>query len=180
MKDGRLRVPWAPSILGGRSGSQRDALESSLRRRSPMSWFRKLRRLFGGRAEEEEKVDYYQEGVSLLQAGHYHEALTSFRLALRESPGDTAVLQQIAIAYTRIGMTDDAAKTYRMVLERDPKAAGAHYGLAFLYLHEGKEEEAIGHLQAFLDSPPQGPEADRHVEHARKTLQELVSARGAE
>jgi len=145
-----------------------------------MSWFRKLRRLFGGRAEEEEKVDYYQEGVSLLQAGHYHEALTSFRLALRESPGDTAVLQQIAIAYTRIGMTDDAAKTYRMVLERDPKAAGAHYGLAFLYLHEGKEEEAIGHLQAFLDSPPQGPEADRHVEHARKTLQELVSARGAE
>lgn len=145
-----------------------------------MSWFRKLRRLFGGRAEEEEKVDYYQEGVSLLQAGHYHEALTSFRLALRESPGDTAVLQQIAIAYTRIGMTDDAAKTYRMVLERDPKAAGAHYGLAFLYLHEGKEEEAIGHLQAFLDSPPRGPEADRHVEHARKTLEELVSARGAE
>jgi len=141
-----------------------------------MSWFR---RLFGGRAEEE-KVDYYQEGVSLLQAGHYHEALTSFRLALRESPGDSAVLQQIAITYTRIGMTDDAAKTYRAVLERDPKAAGAHYGLAFLYLHEGNEDKAIEHLQAFLDAPPQGPEADRHVAHARKTLEELVSARGAE
>src|SRR5690606_22711303 len=141
-----------------------------------MTWFR---RLFGSRAEEE-KVDYYQEGVSLLQAGHFHEALTSFRLALRESPGDSAVLQQIAITYTRIGMTDDAAKTYRTVLERDPNASGAHYGLAFLYLHEGKEEEAIGHLQAFLESPPPGPEAARHVPHARKTREQLVSARRAE
>src|SRR5690606_9442299 len=141
-----------------------------------MTWFR---RLFGGGAEEE-KVDYYQEGLSLLQAGHFHEALTSFRLALRESPSDPAVLQQIAIAYTRIGMTDDAAKMYRTVLERDPDASGAHYGLAFLYLREGKEDEAVQHLRAFLGSPPQGPEAGRHVAHARKTLEELVGEGGAE
>jgi hypothetical protein len=44
------------------------------------------------------------------------------------------VLQQIAITHTRIGMTDEAAKTYRQVLERDANAAGAHYGLAFLLL----------------------------------------------
>ena len=96
------------------------------------------------------------------------------RLALRETPGDAAVLQQIAIAYTRIGMTDEAIKTYRAVLNRDPREVGAHYGLAFLLLREGRREEARFHLEAFLSSPPTGPEANRHVEHARKTLAELT------
>src|SRR5688572_31123260 len=32
---------------------------------------------------------YYREGLELLNVGKYHEALTSFRLALRETPRDT-------------------------------------------------------------------------------------------
>lgn len=135
-----------------------------------MSWWK---RLFDARSERE-RVDYYAEGVELLRAGMYHEALTSFRLALREAPGDLAVLQQIAIAYTRIGMTDEAIKTYRSVLQRDRSAAGAHYGLAFLLLRDGRQAEAVEHLRAFLAAPPTGPDADRHVEHARRTLSELV------
>ncbi len=129
-------------------------------------------RLFGGR--DEEKVDYYREGLELLKVGKYHEALTSFRLAQREAPNDEAVSQQIAITYTRIGMTDEAMKTYRHVLARDPDAAGAHYGLAFLMLREGRGEEAAEHLRAFLAQPPDGPEAQRHIDHARETLRELT------
>ncbi len=131
-------------------------------------------KLFGGR--DEEKVDYYREGLELLKVGKYHEALTSFRLAQRDSPTDQAVNQQIAITYTRIGMTDEAMKTYRSVLARDPDAAGAHYGLAFLMLREGREEEAMEHLRAFLAQPPDGPEAQRHIDHARETLQRLTGA----
>lgn len=131
-------------------------------------------KLFGGR--DEEKVDYYREGLELLKVGKYHEALTSFRLAQRDSPTDEAVSQQIAITYTRIGMTDEAKKTYRSVLARDPGAAGAHYGLAFLILREGRAEEAVEHLRAFLAQPPDGPDAQRHIDHARETLQELTGA----
>jgi len=131
-------------------------------------------RLFGGR--DAEKVDYYREGLELLKVGKYHEALTSFRLAQRESPTDEAVSQQIAITYTRIGMTDEAKKTYRNVLARDPGAAGAHYGLAFLVLREGRGDEAVAHLRAFLAAPPDGPEAQRHIDHARETLRELGAA----
>lgn len=119
------------------------------------------------------EVDYYREGVELLQAGRYHEALTSFRLAQRKAPGDVAVEQQIAITYTRIGMTDEAKKTYEAVLEREPEASGAHYGLAFLELREGNREAAGDHLRRFLDSPPNQPEAAKHVEHARTTLARL-------
>lgn len=149
--------------------------ESHLRSHA-MSWWKKL---FQDQADRDE-VDYYREGLELLKVGKYHEALTSFRLALRESPGDTAVLQQIAIAYTRIGMTDEAVKTYRGVLQKDPSAAGAHYGLAFLLLRNGYRAAAADHLRAFLAMPPDGPEAVRHVAYAQQTLTELADERVTE
>src|SRR5919109_3990773 len=132
-----------------------------------MSFWKKLFR------DEAEGVDYYSEGVELQRAGNYHEALTSFRLALREAPLDPAVLQQMAITYTRIGMMEEAAKTYRTVLSSHPEASGAHYGLAFLLLRDGQVQEAEKHLRAFLESPPAGVEAQRHIDHARATLEEL-------
>ena len=134
-----------------------------------MSW---LNKLLGSR--EPRRVDYYDEGLELLSDGKFHEALTSFRLALKEAPGDPVVLQQIAIAYTRIGMTEEAAKTYRHVLKSKPDAAGAHYGLAFLYLRSEQPTEAIRHLKAFLANAPNGGDAEEHVDHARTTLAQLT------
>lgn len=131
------------------------------------------KKLFG---DSEEAVDYYQEGVDLLNVGKFHEALTSFRLALRETPSDAAVLQQMAITYTRIGMTEEAIRTYRAVLSRDEAASGAHYGIAFLLLHAGRKDEAARHLRSFLEVPPSGPEAERHVQHARETLTSLAES----
>src|SRR5688572_22346588 len=136
-----------------------------------MAWWRNL---ITGRSEESSgETDYYQEGVELLRLEKFHEALTSFRLALRENPNDTDVLQQIAVTYTHIGMTDEAIRTYRRVLELQPGAAGAHYGLAFLMLQRGSQEDCVSHLQAFLAQPPEIPEAQRHVAHARRMLVEL-------
>lgn len=131
-----------------------------------------LKKLFQSSGDQD-AVDYYREGVDLLNAGRYHEALTSFRLAQRGSPKDVAVQQQIAITYTRIGMTDEAIKTYQAVLAKDPRAAGAHYGLAFLELREGRVKPAVDHLRRFLEAPPSHPEAAQHVEHARSTLEQL-------
>ena len=139
-----------------------------------MTWWNKL---FG--QDDSGRVDYYVEGTDLLSEGKFHEALTSFRLALKEAPGDDVILQQIAIAYTRIGMSDEAAKTYRHVLQKDPTAPGAHYGLAFLLLRSGQHDEAIQHLKAFLEDPPTSEDAAEHVSHARTTLAEL-SARAHE
>lgn len=138
-----------------------------------MAWWRNL---ITGRSDDASgETDYYQEGTELLRQEKFHEALTSFRLALRESPHDTDVLQQIAVTYTHIGMTDEAMRTYRRVLELKPAAAGAHYGLAFLLLQRGSRKEGISHLKEFLSHPPDIPEAQRHVEHARQTLDELAA-----
>lgn len=134
-----------------------------------MTWWK---RLVGG-TDEFEKVDYFAEGLALSDSGNVHEALTSFRLALKESPGSPRILQQIAIAYSRIGMVDEAAKTYRHVLQKDPHASGAHYGLGFLLLRSGRIDEAADHLATFLDHAPSDEASQQFVTHAESALAEL-------
>lgn len=136
-----------------------------------MTWWRNL---ISGSDSSGGGTDYYAEGAELLREEKYHEALTSFRLALRENPNDTDVLQQIAVTYTLIGMTDEAVRTYRRVLELKPHTPGAHYGLSFLLLQRNREDDAVAHLRAFLAHPPAEDGADRHIEHARATLEELT------
>ncbi len=139
-----------------------------------MAWWNKV---FSGSGQAG-KVAYYDEGLALVDEDKIHEALTSFRLALKASPGDVVVLQQIAMAYTRIGMTEEAEKTYRHVLQKDPRSAGAHYGLAFLLVRSGREPESVPHLRAFLENAPAGQEAAEHVSHARETLAGLTGDAG--
>jgi len=137
-----------------------------------MSW---LSNLISGRSDHAaRRPDYYAEGVELLRDEKYHDALTSFRLAQREAPDDTDVMQQMAVTYTRIGMVDEAMRTYRRVLELKPHASGAHYGLAFLLLQRGSRDEAVAHLRAFLARPPRVADAEQHIEHARFVLAELT------
>lgn len=135
-----------------------------------MSWWKFWEDAADG---EEETPDYYAEGVQLAAQERFHEALTSFRLALRESPDDTAALEQMAVVYTRIGMTDEAIKTYRKALDVDPESAAAHYGLGFLLLKRGQGEPAVRHLEAFLATAPEDASASDHVRHARQTLDQI-------
>jgi len=138
-----------------------------------MPWWSLLTRRLGG---TEQKPDYYAEGVELAAEERFHEALTAFRLALRERPGDVATLEQMAIVYTRMGMTDEAIKMYQRALDKRPGSAGAHYGVAFLLLNRGRDEEAAEHLRAFLQVGAGAAGSERHVQHAQETLKELQSS----
>ncbi|HVT39380.1 MAG TPA: tetratricopeptide repeat protein, partial [Gemmatimonadaceae bacterium] len=94
-----------------------------------MSW---LSRLLGGKSQSEVKakrLDYLSEALVLERQGDYDAALTSYRLALRDTPNDLRVLQNMAIAFSRVGRLDEAVRCYRRALEVDPLLAGAHYGL---------------------------------------------------
>lgn len=132
--------------------------------------------LTANRERNEDTPDYYLEGLDLARQERFHEALTSLRLALRERPGDVATLEQMAVVYTKMGMTDEAIKMYQRALEKKPRSAGAHYGLAFLYLNRGRSTEAAYHLEEFLAGGPETEGAERHVLHARETLRELRAA----
>ena len=140
-----------------------------------MSW---LSRLLGGKSDgnlKPQRLDYLTEALALERQGDFDAALTSYRLALRDHPGDPRILQNMAIAFSRTGRLNDAIGAYRRALELDPELSGAHYGLAFLLIKKGDAAEGAAHLEAFLETPPTGGEADRWVRHARQTLDELRS-----
>ena len=129
----------------------------------------------------EAKPDYYEEGVHLARQDRFHDALTSFRLALKQNPEDVAAMEQMAVVYTRIGLTDDAAKMYEGALQHSPNSASAHYGLAFVLLNSGDTEGAADHLERFLAAEkPGGTEVEQRVDHARATLEGLRSGNGGE
>lgn len=134
-----------------------------------------FRRLFGGdepraASVKPQRLDYLNEALALERQGDFDAAIVSYRLALRDHPNDSRILQNLAIALSRTGKVEDAVRHYRRALEIDPSLAGAHYGLAFLLLRRGEPEGASKHLRAFLANPPRGPEGARWVEHAESAL----------
>jgi Flp pilus assembly protein TadD len=120
--------------------------------------------------------DYYEEGVALVRQELYHDALTSFRLALRHGADDAATLEQMAVVYTHIDLPDDAIRAYREALRIRPKSTSAHYGLAFLLIKAGQPEGATEHLRFFLDNAVADREDPRQVDHAQRTLARLATA----
>lgn len=136
-----------------------------------MTWWRPISDLLGGgRART---PDFLAEALDLEARGDYANALTSYRLALRERPDDPRVLQNIAIAFSKTGQPEEAIRSYRRALAVDDTQAGAHYGLAFLLLRKGDGAGAAEHLEAFLSLPEAGGDGGRFRTHAAHTLQEL-------
>jgi tetratricopeptide (TPR) repeat protein len=145
-----------------------------------MSWWS---RLLGGRSNSElkpQRIDYLNEALALERGGDYDAALTSYRLALRDKPDDVRVLENMAIAYSKLSRHDEAIKCYRRALQLKPELAGAHYGLGFLLLRRGDREGAKTHLEAFLAAPESGVDSDRWIAHAREALAGLENPKTAE
>lgn len=119
-------------------------------------------------------TDFLKEALDLESRGDFANALTSYRLALRERPDDLRVLQNIAIAFSKTGQPEEAIRTYRRALQLAPDLAGAHYGLAYLLLKRGDTAHAGLHLDAFLRNTTDGDEASaRFRSHAQQTLDQL-------
>ncbi|HYW29865.1 MAG TPA: tetratricopeptide repeat protein [Gemmatimonas sp.] len=137
-----------------------------------MTWWR---RLVGGTSGQSKRpTDFLAEALELEARGDYSNALTSYRLALRERPDDLRVLQNIAIAFSKTNQPEEAIRTYRRALQLDPELAGAHYGLAFLLLKRNDTAHAGMHLESFLrNSNETDGRSARFRAHAQKTLDEL-------
>ena len=141
-----------------------------------MSWWQ---RLTGGSSERDgssRSTDYLAEAIDLEARGDYANALTSYRLALRQRPDDPKVLQNIAIAFSKTSQPEEAIRSYRRALELEPALAGAHYGLAFLLLKRSDTAGCAAHLEAFLRTTRRDEESMRFIAHAERTLAALSGA----
>lgn len=137
-----------------------------------MTWWRRL--VGGTSGRETHPTDFLAEALELESRGDYANALTSYRLALRERPDDLRVLQNIAIVFSRTSQPEEAIRSYRRALQLEPDLAAAHYGLAFLLLKRGDTAHAALHLEAFLRNTSEGDAATAKFRaHATRTLDGL-------
>jgi tetratricopeptide (TPR) repeat protein len=137
------------------------------------------RRIIGKEPRESlqpQRLDYLNEGLALERQGDFEAALTSYRLAFRDNPGDSRILLNMAIAFTKTGQPEEAIRHYKRALELDSSLVGAHYGVAFLLLKRGDVQQAAEHLRAFLARPPKGPDAERWIRHAESALRDIASS----
>jgi tetratricopeptide (TPR) repeat protein len=137
-----------------------------------MTWWRRL--VGGSSGRDPRQPDFLSEALDLESRGDYANALTSYRLALREHPDDLRVLQNIAIAFSKTGQPEEAIRTYRRALQLDADLPGAHYGLAFLLLKRGDTAHAGMHLEAFLRvTRADDAGSAKFRAHAERTLTQL-------
>lgn len=150
--------------------------------RERMSWWRRL--VGGTTGRSGRHTDFLKEALDLESRGDFPNALTSYRLALRERPDDVKVLQNIAIAFSKTGQPEEAIRTYRRALQLAPDLAGAHYGLAFLLLKRGDTAHAGLHLEAFLtntrDDDAQSAQFRAHAQRTLDGLKGLPTSHGAD
>ena len=112
--------------------------------------------------------------MALERQGDFDAALTSYRLALRDRPNDTKILQNMAIAFSKTHRPEEAIRYYRQ-RARDRirtcrvRTTDSPSCCSSAAIIPGAER----HLEAFLAKPPSGAEAERWVRHAQATLDTL-------
>jgi Flp pilus assembly protein TadD len=91
--------------------------------------------------------DWYQRGMSLLEAGDVHAAATLLERAAAAEPGKSSIHEALARAYFRSGRFKSALEQFRVVLEISPANDYAHFGAGLCLGRLGHLREAVGHLR---------------------------------
>jgi tetratricopeptide (TPR) repeat protein len=85
------------------------------------------------------------EGVALIRAGRYDQALIKLEEAHRASPRNATIENLLGITETQLGHPDAAATHFRSAIRLDPSLAGPHRNLGFNLLtakdYSGAEPE---------------------------------------
>ncbi|MEE9603798.1 MAG: sulfatase-like hydrolase/transferase, partial [Thermoguttaceae bacterium] len=88
--------------------------------------------------------------------GDAEKAIETLEKIIEINPGTAgpSAFNQIGMIHLRAGRSDEAREAYKSALEIDGLNGRAHDGLANVLLAEGKQDEAMGHLQLALRYNP--------------------------
>ncbi len=87
------------------------------------------------------------------------ERLAELEAEAINTPGNTAVMMELADAYIYMGKPDQALTTYEQVLAVDPGYSDARYMIAYVYYSKDENEQAIATLQELIGKDPDYAEA---------------------
>ena len=91
--------------------------------------------------------EWYQRGLSLIEAGDFHAAATLLERAAAAEPGKTSIHEALARAYFRSGRFSDALDQFNVVIELSPANDYGYFGRGLSLDRLGRLPEAVGHLR---------------------------------
>ena len=96
--------------------------------------------------ERESAYDLFQRGSRMLADGHPGAAAVLLERALALEPGKASILEALGLAYFNVGSHDLAAERFAAIVEADPVAHYAHFGLGLSRARLGDVVGARRHL----------------------------------
>ena len=124
---------------------------------------------------EEDAQTLNNLGFSLYQNGNYRAAVDRLKRAAKLAPGDQRILNNLALAQSRLGKYDDAFKSFA-------RAGGdvtGHLNVATMLERAGRDEDAIKHYEAALRLQPKSSIALRRVAELYQRVGRTVEAQVA-
>jgi len=107
-----------------------------------------------GADERESAYDLLQRGHALLDRRHFAQAAIVLERADRLEPGKGSILEALGRAYFNSGQYEPARATFDRLLQLDPSAHYAHFGLGQSLKRLGRRVEAGTHLRLAVALSP--------------------------
>jgi tetratricopeptide (TPR) repeat protein len=97
--------------------------------------------------ERDSAYDLFQRGTRMLAERHPGAAAVLLERALALEPGKASILEALGQAYFNVGSHDLAAERFAAIVEVDPLAHYAHFGLGLSRARLGDARVARRHLR---------------------------------
>ena len=105
-------------------------------------------------ADGESAYDLFRRGEALLAARHHAQAVIVLERASRIEPGRGSIIEALGRACFNSGQFERAAIVFAELLDLDPSAHYAHYGLGQSLKRTGRRREARVHLRVAVALSP--------------------------
>lgn len=117
--------------------------------------------------------EWYQQGLSFLEAGDVHAAATVLERAAEAEPDKGSIREALARAYFRARRFSKALEQFNEALEISPANDYAHFGAGLCQGRLGHISQAVGHLRMANVMRPGNTDYEHALERYEK-LRRLV------
>ena len=115
-------------------------------------------------AERDSAYELFRRGSRLLALSHPGAAAVLLERAALLEPNKASILEALGRAYYSQGQPALAAERFQAIVERDPLAHYAHFGLGLAATRLGDEKLARRHLKLAVALKPENEDYRRALE----------------
>lgn len=111
--------------------------------------------------EQESAFDLFQQGSRLLAERHPAAAAIVLERCLALEPGKASIQEALARAYFDQGAHERAAETFQAIIDANPLADYAHFGLGLSHMRLGDAAAGRRHLRMAVFLKPENEDYQR-------------------